>query len=117
MSTFLEVDKAWHDTIDRVNTIFKNKRKRFFTFSKAGHETRIIVFVDRKTQEILLKISIDFQFKTVLEKDTKMVDIHSQDANIAELVKQTESFIKLDECLLAYREAERSNTVYSRLSS
>lgn len=117
MSTFVEIDLAWNNLIDRINNILRKERKRYYTLSKVGHETRLIIFMDRKTQDILIKVSIDFQFKTLLEKETKMLDIHSQDVSILELVKQTDSYKKLEECLATSRELERSNTVYSRLSS
>lgn len=116
MSTFSEVEKAWNDLEDRARTIFKNKRKRFYTLGKNQIEQRITLFIDRETQEVLLKISIDIRYKVVLENGKKMVDIFSQDATIAELVKQTDSFKQLDESLLAYRDAERGNAVYNRLS-
>tara|TARA_B100000929_G_scaffold247489_1_gene206235 strand:- start:12291 stop:12641 length:351 start_codon:yes stop_codon:yes gene_type:complete len=116
MSSFSEVEKAWQGLDERIRKIFKNKKKRFYTLGKNQIEQRINLFVDRETQEVLLKISIDVRYKVVLENDKKMVDIFSQDATIAELVKQTDSFKQLEECLLAYREAERGNAVYNRLS-
>jgi len=114
--TFTDVLEAHDALVERANRIFKNKRKRYYTIGKVFHEQRTIVFIDRETQEMLLKISLDIRYKKVLEKDAKMLDIFSQDATIEELVKQTDSCIKLEECLLAFRESERGTAVYNRLT-
>jgi len=116
LSNFKEITQSWNQLNERVTKIFKNNKKRHFTYSNMRHEEKIIIYIDRETQHILLKISIDIRFKTVLEKDKEMIDIFSQDATITELVKQTDSYTKLEDSLLAYRESERTSTIYSRLS-
>tara|TARA_A200000113_G_C8758537_1_gene320283 strand:+ start:180 stop:527 length:348 start_codon:yes stop_codon:yes gene_type:complete len=114
--TYHDVVKLFVELMARADKIFKNKGTRHYTVGKILHEQRTIIYIDRETQTILLKMSIDIRYKKVLEKDAKLLDIFSQDATIEELVKQTDSCIKLEECLLAFRESERGTAVYNRLT-
>lgn len=111
-----EVTRAFEECNTWINKQLKAQRKRFHTFKKNTPEQRIEILVCRETQHVLAKLSIDIRYKKTLEKDVELVDFFSQDAKIQELVKQSDSFKKLEECLLTYRESERSNAVYNRLS-
>ena len=117
MSSFDTVTKSWDSLLSRADQLFKRQKKRFYVLHKVLHEQRLAIYVDRESQQVLLKVSIDIRFKRVLEKDTTMLDIFSQDAIIAEQVKQLDDFKTLAENLTLYRESERSSTVYSRLSN
>lgn len=112
----IEVNQAYDECIKWLHSQMKKQRKRFHNFKKNTPEQRIEILVCRETQQVLAKLSIDIRYKKTLEKDSILLDFFSQDATIEELVKQTDSYKKLEECLLAYRESERSTAVYSRLS-
>jgi hypothetical protein len=116
MSKLLDITIAWDELQNRVTKILKSKNLRNYTYRNNRHEEWIIIYIGRDPQHILLKVSVDFKFKTLLEKDKEMIDIFSQDATITELIKQTESYKNLVDSLQAYRDEERASTIYNRLS-
>jgi len=116
MSSQGEVAQAWDALVARIETLLRNHKKRNYKLSKITTEQKLIIFVDRETQQVLAKLSIDTRYKKVLEKDEKMVDFFSQDAKIEDIVKQIDCFKTLETALLSYRNAERGNAVYNRLN-
>lgn len=117
MSNFKEVNKAWDTIVESIVRSLKAKRKRNYILASVNNEQRMHIWIDRETQQVLIKLSMDIRFKKVLEKEELLFDIFSQDATLAESVKQSTAFKEFKDCLDAYREAERSSTVYSRLSN
>jgi hypothetical protein len=117
MSDFKKVTKSWDTLVESIVKTLRAKHKRTYTLASENNEQRMRIWIERDTQLILIKLSMDIRFKKVLEKEESMFDILSQDATLSETVKQSTAFKEFRDCLDAYRDAERSSTVYSKLGN